>query len=61
MFRDFCPKGLPSPYFNGIIKVDKSEFKRVAESIKYFDVIDERTGETWHCRALPFDNELGAN
>ena len=27
---------LPSPYVLGIIKVDHSEFKKVAEGIKYF-------------------------
>lgn len=65
-FRDARPHaatGLPSPYCIGIIKVDPAEFKKVAESIKYFEMTDgskELDGSTkaWQCRGLPFDRDL---
>lgn len=49
--------GLPSPLVAGIIKVDQSEYQKVADAIKYFDITDGQE-QVWHCRALPFDKDL---
>jgi hypothetical protein len=40
-----------------VIKIESSDFKKIAESIKYFD-LDDGSGVIWRCRALPFDKEL---
>jgi hypothetical protein len=61
--RPHAATGLASPYCIGIIKVDPAEFKKVAESMKYFEMTDgskELDGSTkaWQCRGLPFDRDL---
>jgi RNA recognition motif-containing protein len=59
-FKDCRPHfttGLPSPFSYGIIKVDPSDFKKVAEGMKYFEISDG-TDKKWQCRGLPFDRDL---
>ena len=60
-YRDCRPHpltGLPSPFTQGIIKVDPAEWKKVADAIKYFNITDGTDEKVWHCRALPFDRDL---
>lgn len=56
--------GVLSPFSMGMIKVDKTHSKKVAEAMKYFK-IDDGSGDpkqVWECRALAFDRDLlGAN
>ena len=52
--------GLPSPFVKGLVKIELSELKKVAESLKYFQV-DDGAGNMWNCRALPFDRDLMAS
>lgn len=66
-FKDCKPNpvtGVASPFMMGMIKVDKTHSKKVAEAMKYFK-IDDGSGDSnqvWECRALPFDRDLlGAN
>ena len=48
--------GLLSPLVSGIIKVDRKDFQKVAEAIKYFDIVDTSDDQkVWHCRALPYE------
>jgi hypothetical protein len=59
-FRDCRPHlttGLPSPFSFGIIKVDPSDFKKVSEAMKYFEVSDG-SDKKWQCRGLPYDRDL---
>ncbi len=59
-FRDCRPNpttGLPSPFQLGLIKLDNSELKKIADGIKYFD-INDGSGRIWHCRGLPYDKDL---
>ena len=49
--------GLPSPFTIGIIKVDPSEYKKVTDGMKYFELSDG-SEKKWHCRCLPFDRDL---
>jgi hypothetical protein len=66
-FKEVKPNpltGVPSPFSMGMIKVDKTHSKKVAEAMKYFK-FDDGSGDAkqvWECRALPFDRDLlGAN
>ena len=57
--RPHAATGLPSPYCIGIIKVDPAEFKKVSETMKYFEMTDgSGSTQAWHCRSLPFDRDL---
>jgi hypothetical protein len=51
--------GLPSPLISGVMKVDPKDMQKVAQAIKYFDIVDSSDDQkVWHCRALPFDKDL---